>query len=99
MSDATIGAIIVALISGLCVGVPTIVATVTSNKAHDQVVDEKMKNMTEQLKDVDVKIDKYASNVDALKERLVIVEQRAKSAHHRLDDITAQLKITEHRKE
>lgn len=99
MSDATIGAIIVALISGLCVGVPTIVATVTSNKAHDQVVDEKMKNMTEQLRDVDVKIDKYASNVDALKERLVIVEQRAKSAHHRLDDIANQLKITEHRKE
>lgn len=99
MSDATIGAIIVALISGLCVGVPTIVATVTSNKAHDQVVDEKMKNMTEQLRDVDAKIDKYTSNVDALKERLVVVEQSAKSAHHRLDDIASQLKITEHRKE
>lgn len=99
MSDATIGSIIVAIISGLFVAVPTIVATVTSNKAHDQVVDEKMKNMAEQLRDVDNKIDKYATNVDALKERLVIVEQRTKSAHHRLDDITAQLKITEHRKE
>lgn len=99
MIDATLGAIIVALISGLCVAVPTIVTTITSNKAHDQVVDEKMKNMTEQLHVVDTKIDKYASNVDELKERLVVVEQRAKSAHHRLDDITAQLKITEHRKE
>ncbi len=98
MIDATAGAIIVALISGLCVAVPTIVATVTSNKAHDQVLDEKMKNMTDQLHVVDTKIDKYASNVDELKERLVIVEERAKSAHHRLDDITAQLKITEHRK-
>ena len=46
MSDATFGAIIVALISGLCVAVPTIVATITSNKAHDQVVDEKMKNQS-----------------------------------------------------
>ena len=98
MIDATLGAIIVALISGLCVGVPTIVATVTSNKAHDQVVDEKMKTMGEQIRDVDTKIDKYASNVDLLKERLVIVEQSAKSAHHRIDDITNQLKITEHRK-
>jgi formiminotetrahydrofolate cyclodeaminase len=91
--------IIVALISGLCVAVPTIVATITSNKAHDQVVDEKMKNMTEQLHDVDSKIDRYTSNVDVLKERLIVVEQSTKSAHHRLDDITKQLKITENRKE
>lgn len=91
--------IIVALISGLCVAVPTIVATITSNKSHDQVVDEKMKNMTEQLRDVDAKIDRYTSNVDILKERLIVVEQSTKSAHHRLDDITKQLKITENRKE
>lgn len=91
--------IIVALISGLCVAVPTIVATITSNKSHDQVVDEKMKNMTEQLRDVDAKIDRYTSNVDVLKERLIVVEQSTKSAHHRLDDITKQLKITENRKE
>lgn len=97
MIDATMGAIIVALISGLCVAVPTIVATITSNKAHDQVVDEKMKNMTEQLHDVDTKIDKYASNVDSLKERLVKVEQSTKSAHHRLDDISKQLNIQERR--
>jgi len=43
MTNETIGAIIVALISGICVAVPTIVATVSSNKAHDAVVDEKRK--------------------------------------------------------
>ena len=91
--------IIVSLISGICVAVPTIVATISSNKAHDQVVDEKMKNMGEQLRDVDAKIDRYTSNVDILKERLIVVEQSTKSAHHRLDDITKQLKITENRKE
>lgn len=89
--------IIVALISGLCVAVPTIVATITSNKSHDQVVDEKMKNMTEQLRDVDAKIDRYTSNVDILKERLIVVEQSTRSAHHRLDDITNQLNIHERR--
>lgn len=99
MSGETIGAIIVAIISGLCVAIPTIVTTITSNKAHDQVVDEKMKNMGEQLRDVDAKIDRYTSNVDVLKERLIVVEQSTKSAHHRLDDITKQLKITENRKE
>lgn len=97
MSEATLGTIIAAIISGLCVAIPTIVATITSNKAHDQVVDEKMKNMTDQLRNVDNKIDKYASNVDDLKERLVVVEQRTKSAHHRLDDISKQLNIHERR--
>lgn len=97
--DAVWGGIVAALISGICVAVPTIIATVTSNKAHDQVVDEKMKNMTEQIKGVDTKIDRYASNADILKERLIVVEQSAKSAHHRIDDITSQLHITENRKD
>ena len=89
----------VALISGLCVAVPSVVATLSSNKAHDQVVDEKMKIMSEDIKSVDTKIDKYASNADILKERLIVVEQSAKSAHHRIDDITSQLNIKEHRKD
>lgn len=95
--DATMGAIIASLISGICVAVPTIVATLSSNKAHDQVIDERMRNMTDQLKVVDNKIDKYASNADILKERLIVVEQSAKSAHHRLDNITEQLNIHERR--
>lgn len=97
MSEATITAIVVAIISGLSVAIPTIIATLSSNKAHDCVIDEKMKNVEEQVKGIDTKIDKYASNADALKERLVIVEQSAKSAHHRLDDITNQLKLKERR--
>lgn len=97
MSDETIGAIFVALISGLCVAVPTIVATIKTNKAHDQVLDEKMKNMSEQISHVDTKIDKFSTNQEEIKERLVIVEQSTKSAHHRLDDVVAQLKITERR--
>lgn len=95
--NETMGAIIVALISGLCVAIPTIVATITSNKAHDQVVDEKLKNLTEQVSHVDSKIDKYASSEEALKERVVIVEQSTKSAHHRIDDIASQLNIHERR--
>ena len=98
MSEATVTAIIVAMISGLSVAIPTIIATLSSNKAHDCVIDEKMKNVEEQVRGIETKIDKYASNADALKERIVVCEQSAKSAHHRLDDIVAQLKLTERRK-
>lgn len=97
MSDETIGAIFVALISGLCVAVPTIVATIKTNKAHDQVLDEKMKNMSEQISHVDTKIDKFSTNQEQIKERLVIVEQSTKSAHHRIDDVVQQLNIHERR--
>lgn len=50
------------------------------------------------IEQLEKKIDKYADNVDEIRERLVIVEQSAKSAHHRLDDMAQQLKITEKRK-
>ena len=99
MSETTITAIVVAMISGLAVAIPTIITTLTSNKAHDLVIDEKMKNMEEQVKGIDTKIDKYASSTEELKERLIIVEQSAKSAHHRLDDIAQQLNIHERRNE
>ena len=98
MSETTITAIVVAMISGLSVAIPTIITTLTSNKAHDLVIDEKMKNMEEQVKGIDKKIDKYASSTDELRERLILVEQSAKSAHRRLDDIATQLGISERRK-
>ena len=51
------------------------------------------------IEQLEKKIDKYAENSDDIKERLVIVEQSTKSAHHRLDDVVAQLNIKETRKE
>lgn len=51
------------------------------------------------IEQLEKKLDKYANNVDEMRERLVIVEQSAKSAHHRLDDIAQQLNIHESRKE
>lgn len=39
--------VITALISGLCVAIPTIIATITSNRARDKVMEERMRFMTE----------------------------------------------------
>jgi hypothetical protein len=81
--DSSLAGIIAALVSGLCVAIPTIIATVTSNKAHDKVIDERMKFMTEQIKDLSVKVEKH----NEFNDRLIIVEQSVKSAHKRLDDL------------
>lgn len=81
--DNNLAGILTALVSGLCVAIPTIVATVTSNKAHDRVIDERMKFMTEQIKDLSQKVEKH----NEFNDRLIIVEQSIKSAHKRLDMI------------
>lgn len=81
--DNNLAGILTALVSGLCVAIPTIVATVTSNKAHDRVIDERMRFMTEQIKDLSQKVEKH----NEFNDRLIIVEQSVKSAHKRLDMI------------
>ena len=81
--DGNIAGIVTALVSGLCVAIPTIVATITSNKAHDRVIDERMRFMTEQIKDLSAKVEKH----NEFNDRLIIVEQSVKSAHKRLDMI------------
>ena len=80
--------VITAIISGFCVAVPTIVATITSNKAHDKVVDERMKYMLEQIKDLNAKVEKH----NEYNEKLVILDQKVTAAHQRLDGIVEQNK-------
>lgn len=41
MTDPVVTA---AIVSGVCVAVPTIIATIVNNSAHDQVTDERMKS-------------------------------------------------------
>lgn len=86
--------IITALITGLCVAVPTIITTLTTNKARNSVIEERINNLTEKIDDLTQKVEKHNS----YSERLALVEASAKSAHHRIDDIITQLEITDTRK-
>lgn len=52
---------------------------------------------TYRIEQLEKKIDKYANNVDEIRERLVVVEQSTKSAHHRLDGLVSQLQVHEKR--
>lgn len=49
------------------------------------------------LEQLEKKIDRYDEKQEQTIERLVVVEQSTKSAHHRLDDIVSQLNIHERR--
>lgn len=78
----------------IMVAVISLVGTITGSIT-GVLVSNKLSNY--RIEQLEKKIDKYASNVDDLRERLVIVEQSTKSAHHRLDDIVSNLHISERR--
>ena len=78
----------------IMVAVISLVGTITGSIT-GVLVSNKLSNY--RIEQLEKKIDKYASNVDDLRERLVIVEQSTKSAHHRLDDIMSNLHISDRR--
>lgn len=85
MNDASI---IVAIISLVGTVAGSITGILVSNRLS-----------TYRIEQLEKKLDHYANNVDEMRERLVIVEQSAKQAHKRLDNLQSQLKVTDKRKE
>ena len=73
----------------------SLVGTVIGSFAGILVANKLVNYRIEQL---EKKLDKYADNQDALKERLVKVEESSKSAHKRLDNLFDQLDITERKR-
>lgn len=82
------------LITAVAGGIPAVIAVVLSNRSHDKVIDERMKNMNDRICELSSRVEKHNNLV----ERMVIVEQSTKSAHKRLDGLTDQLKITERKR-
>lgn len=72
MSDV----IIVALIGGLCTAFPSVIATILINNKSTAIMRYKIEDLTK-------KVEKH-NNVA---ERMAVVENSIKSAHHRIDDI------------
>ena len=86
--------IVASLLTAVAGGIPAVIAVVLSNRSHDKVIDERMKNMTDRISELSTRVEKHNSLV----ERMAIVERDVKTAHDRIDDVKAQLKIVESRK-
>ena len=85
--------IMASLLTAVAGGIPAVIAVVLSNRSHDKVIDERMKHTDERIAELSSRVNKHNNLI----ERMVVVEQSTKSAHHRLDDIVAELQITEKR--
>lgn len=77
-----------ALISGLCVALPSLLATVLSNRAHDKVTDEKMRQTGRDIAKLSERVDKHNNLI----ERMAIVERDLKTAWRQIDDIKEEKK-------
>lgn len=80
MTDSVVTA---AIISGVCVAAPTIIATIVNNNAHDQVTDERMDFITEKIEKLTQKVEKH----NHLVERMTIVERDLKTAWRKIDEM------------
>lgn len=92
MSETAIS-IVVAVLSFIGTTAGSITGIIVSNRLSNYRIEQ----LEKKVEQVDNSIRDYANNVNEIRERMIIVEQSAKSAHHRLDDIASQMNIHERR--
>lgn len=80
MKDPTI---ITALISGLCVAIPTIISVIVTSNARDAVNEERIKYLSEKIDELGVKVQMH----NTFGERIAVIERDVKAAFKRIDEM------------
>lgn len=80
MKDPTI---ITALISGLCVAIPTIISVIVTSNTRDAVNEERIKNLSKQIDDLSVKVQIH----NGFSERIAVVERDLKTVFNALEQL------------
>ena len=75
--------IINALITGLCVAVPTIISVVVTSNTRDAVNEERIKNLSEKIDELSAKVQVHNS----FAERIAIVERDIKTCFNLLEQM------------
>ena len=79
--------IINALITGLCVAIPTIISVVVTSNTRDAVNEERIKNLSEKLDDLSAKVQVHNS----FAERIAIVERDIKTCFNLLEQMRKEI--------
>ena len=75
--------IVTALISGLCVAIPTIISVVVTSNTRDAVNEERIKNLSEKIDDLSVKVELH----NKFAERIAIVERDLKTCFNYIEQM------------
>lgn len=75
--------IITALISGLCVAIPTIISVIVTSNTRDAVNEERIKNLSEKIDVLSVKVQLH-NNFET---KIAVIEKDLKTAFNRIDEL------------
>ena len=79
--------IINALITGLCVAIPTIISVVVTSNTRDAVNEERIKNLSEKIDELSAKVQVHNS----FAERIAIVERDIKTCFNLLEQMRKEI--------
>lgn len=80
--------IITALISGVCVAIPTIISVIVTSSTRDAVNEERISFLSEKIDKLSEKVMKHNNLV----ERMIAVEKDVKSAFRQIDELKGEIK-------
>lgn len=80
------------LFTTLLGGAPAVIAVVLSNRSHDKVVDEKMKNTDTKIDQLSSKVDKYCERETETIKELAIAKRDLETAFMRIDELRDELR-------
>lgn len=80
--------VITALISGLCVAIPTIISVIVTSNTRDALNEERIKNLSKQIDDLSVKVDTH----NKFGERIALIERDMKTVFKKFDSLEGKMK-------
>ena len=75
--------VITALISGLCVAIPTIISVVVTSNTRDALNEERIKNLSKQINELSERVQVHNS----FAERISLIERDIKTIYKRIDEM------------
>ena len=76
-------AIVTALISGLCVAIPTIISVIVTSNTRDILNEERIKNLSKQINELSERVQIHNS----FAERIALIERDIKTIYKRIDEL------------
>lgn len=80
--------VLTALISGLCVAIPTIISVIVTSNTRDAITEERIKNLSKQIDDLSVKVDTH----NRFGERIALLERDVKTVFKKFDNLEGKMK-------
>lgn len=74
---------VTALISGLCVAIPTIISVIVTSNTRDALNEERIKNLSKQIDDLSTKVQLH----NGFSERIALIERDIKTIYEKIDEL------------